>query len=288
MTARRWPKTSAGFCRGQSYSHHGLWLVALARDADGAVNDSADSFDRRFDRLMSAHALADRAVARATGQLGARAVPGQMAPVLFEASVATALIGSLVNALSGNPQQRRATFLPDALGRTVAAPHLDLHEDPFEPFGVASGGFDREGIAGSRRAILSAGTVKGLFLGTRSAGRLGMRSTGNADGPWNLTLTSRTDRGSFAELCQRMGRGLIVRRLEGGAIDPVTGNWTHAVAGTWVEEGIPVHAVADVTVGGNLRDMLNGIVAVGDDVERRGAFSTGSILIDAMQIGGAA
>ncbi|CAM3148152.1 TldD/PmbA family protein [Sphingomonas zeae] len=280
--------TSAGFCRGQSYSHHGLWLVALARDADGAVNDSADSFDRRFDRLMSAHALADRAVARATGQLGARAVPGQMAPVLFEASVATALIGSLVNALSGNPQQRRATFLPDALGRTVAAPHLDLHEDPFEPFGVASGGFDREGIAGSRRAILSAGTVKGLFLGTRSAGRLGMRSTGNADGPWNLTLTSRTDRGSFAELCQRMGRGLIVRRLEGGAIDPVTGNWTHAVAGTWVEEGIPVHAVADVTVGGNLRDMLNGIVAVGDDVERRGAFSTGSILIDAMQIGGAA
>lgn len=280
--------TSAGFCRGQRYSDHGLWLVALARDADGAVNDSADSFDRRFDRLMPTEALAERAVARATGQLGARAVAGQKAPILFEARVATALLGGLVNALSGHPQSRRATFLPDALGRTVAASHLDLDEDPFEPFGPASGGFDREGIAGRRRAILRAGTVEGLFLGTRSARRLGMSSTGNADGPWNLTLSSRAERGSFADLCRRMGRGLIVRRLTGGAADPVTGNWTHAVSGTWVEDGVPVHAVTDVTVGGNLRDMLTGIVAVGDDGERRGAFSTGSILIDAMQIGGAA
>ena len=280
--------TSAGFCRGQRFSNHGLWLVALARDADGAMNDSADSFDRCFDRLIPAPMLADRAVARATGQLGAHAVPSQKAPVLFEARVATALIGSLVNALSGNPQWRRATFLPDALGRTVAAPHLDLDEDPFAPFGPASGGFDREGIAGQRRSIMRAGTVEGLFLGTRSARRLGVPSTGNADGPWNLTLSSRAERGSFADLCRRMGRGLIVRRLHGGAADPVTGNWTHAVAGTWVEDGVPVHAVTDVTVGGNLRDMLTGIVAVGDDVERRGAYSTGSILIDAMQIGGAA
>lgn len=280
--------TSAGFCRGQRYTDHRLWLVALARDADGAVNDSADSVDRRFDRLMPMQHLADRAVARATGQLGARAVPGQKAPVLFEARVATALIGSLVDALSGNPQSRRATFLPDALGRAVAAPHLDLDEDPFEPFGLASGGFDREGIAGRHRAIVRAGTVEGLFLGMRSARRMGMASTGNADGPWNLTLSSRVQRGSFADLCGQMGRGLIVRRLTGGAADPITGNWTYAVSGDWVEGGVPVHAVTDVTVGGNLRHMLTGIVAVGDDVERHGAFSTGSILIDAMQIGGAA
>lgn len=280
--------THAGFCRGQRYSNHGLWLVALARDADGAVTDSADSFDRRFDRLMPPHRLAERAVARATGQLGARTVASQRSPVLFEARVATALIGNLVNALSGHPQWRRATFLPDALGRTVAAAHIDLEEDPFAPFGPASGGFDREGIAGRRRMIVRAGAVEGLFLGTRSARRLGMSSTGNADGPWNLSLTSRSERGSFADLCRRMGRGLIVHRLNGGAAEPVTGNWTHAVAGTWVEHGEPVHAVTDVTVGGNLRDMLTGIVAVGDDVERRGAFSTGSILIDALQIGGAA
>lgn len=279
--------TSAGFCRGQTYSNHGRWLVALARDAGGAVNDSADSFDRRFDRLIPTQALAERAVARAAGQLGARAVPGQRAPVLFEPRAAIALIGSLVNALSGHPQLRGATFLPDALGKATAAPHLDMYENPYEPFGPASGGFDREGIAGRCRTIIGGGTVEGLFLGTRSARRLGMASTGNADGPWNLVLTSRAERGSFADLCRRMGRGLIVRRLNGGAADPVTGNWTYAVAGAWLEGGSPVHAVTDVTVGGNLRDMLTGIVAVGDDVERHGAFSTGSILIDVMQIGGA-
>ncbi|MDO7837071.1 metallopeptidase TldD-related protein [Sphingobium sp. HBC34] len=280
--------TSAGFCRGEIFSFHSAWLVALARDAGGAVNDSADSQDRRFDSLEPMAVLAERVIARATGKLGARTLPSQRCPVLFEARVATALIGDLVGALSGNPQQRGTTFLPDALGKTVAAPHLDLMEDPFEPYGLASGGFDREGVAGSRRAILNGGVVEGLFLGTRSARRLGMTSTGNADGPWNLRLASRAGSESFETLCRQMGRGLIVRGLTGGATDPVSGNWTYAVVGTWVEDGVLVHAVADVTVGGNMRDMLMGIVAVGDDMHRAGAVRTGSILIDGLQIGGAA
>ena len=274
--------------RGQTSSFPGAGLVARARDATGAVSAGADSNARRFDRIAPMPVLAERAVARARGLLGGRAVASHRGPVLFEARVATALIGDLVHALSGNPQVRGATFLPQALGRTVAAAHVDLGEDPFEPYGLASGGFDREGVAGQRRAILNAGTVEGLFLGTRSARRLGMRSTGNADGPWNLSLSSRAQGGSFADLCRLMGRGLIVRRLSGGATDPVTGNWTYAVVGTWVEDGIPTHAVTDVTVGGTMRDMLTGIIAVGDDVHRSGAIGTGSILIDAMQIGGAA
>jgi PmbA protein len=280
--------TSEGFCRGQTYSLHGAWVVALARDPHGAVTDNADSHDRRFDRIASMAQLAERAARRATGQLGARPVPSHDGPVLFEARVATNLLGALAAALSGQPQLRRATFLPDAVGRLVAAPHLDLVEDPFEPYGLASGAFDREGLAGRPRTILRAGVAEGLFLGMRSARRLGMRPTGNADGPWNLTLTSGAEGGSFADLCRRMGRGLIVRGLTGGALDPVTGNWTYAVSGTWVEDGVPVHAVTDVTVGGTMPDMLAGIVAVGSDRERRGALRTGSILIDTMRIGGAA
>ena len=288
MTGASVLATSAGFCRGQDYTVYSAWLAALARDGASAVNDSADSSDRRLARVEPMAILADRAIARARGRLGARAVSSQRVPVLFEARAAIALLNDLVAALSGNRQARKSTFLPDALGRTATAAHIDLVEDPFEPFGMASGGFDGDGIAGRRRAILDAGVVQGLFLGLRSARRLGLPSSGNADGPWNLRLTSRADRGDFAALCRRMGRGLIVRRMTGGATDPVSGAWSYAVSGTWVEDGVPVHAVTDVTVGGNLRDMLTGIVAVGDDVHRAGPLRTGSLLIDDLQIGGAA
>lgn len=279
--------TSAGFCRSQIYSTHGIWAVALARDADGAANDSAGSSDRRYNMLEPMRTLADTAVARAVSQLGGRAVASHRGPVLFEARAAAALLGDLIAALTGSRQHAGATFLPAMLGRSVAAAHLDLSEDPFEAYGLASGGFDGEGIAGSRRAILNAGVAEGYFLGVRSARQLGMTPTGNAGGPWNLRFTSRTDGGSFDALCRRMERGLVISRIMGGATDPVTGNWTYAVSGTWMEGGMPTHAVADVTVGGNLRDMLMAIDAVGDDVHRSGAIRTGSLLIDGMQIGGA-
>ncbi|WP_297509900.1 metallopeptidase TldD-related protein, partial [uncultured Caulobacter sp.] len=280
--------TSTGFRRGQLASVHNIWAVALARDAGGAANDTAESVDRRFESLESMETLAARAVERAVGRLGARAVTTHRGPVIFEARVATALVGALVGALSGASQYRGATFLPGALGRTVAADHLNLTEDPSEPYGLASGAFDSEGVAGRRRAILNAGVVEGYFLRTRSARQLGMVSTGNADGPWNLRLSSRAPGGSLEALRRLMGRGLVVTRLMGGAADPVTGNWTYAVAGTWIEDGEPVHAVTDVTVGGNLKDMLRAVTAVGEDIHRAGAIRTGSLLVDGLQIGGVA
>lgn len=279
--------TSAGFCRAQDFSNQSAAAIALARDASGAANDFADSHDRRFDHLLPVEALAAGAAERAAQQLGARAVASHRGPVLLEPRIAAALLRELVAALSGSAQDQGRTFLPRALGSTVAADHLALEEDPQEPFGLASGAFDSEGVAGQRRAILHEGMALGYFLGTRSARRLGMASTGNADGPWNLRLTSSAPSGDGAALCRQMGRGLVIRRVMGGATDPVTGNWTQAVSGLWVEGGVPVHAVADVTVGGNLRDMFQAILALGQDVERHGAIRTGSLLIDGMQIGGA-
>ena len=278
--------TSTGFRRGQLATVHNIWAVALARDASGAANDSAESVDRRFNALDSIETLAARAAEGAAGRLGARAVVTHTGPVIFEARVATALVGALVAALSGASQNRGATFLPGVLGQAAAAEHLDLTEDPSEPYGLASGAFDSEGVAGRRRAILNAGVVEGYFLRTRSARQLGMVSTGNADGPWNLRLSSRAPGGSLDALRRLMGRGLVVTRLMGGAADPITGNWTYAVAGSWIENGETVHAVTDVTVGGNLKDMLRAIVAVGDDTHRAGAIRTGSILIDGLRIGG--
>jgi len=281
--------TSAGFCRSIAASTHTQWATALADDPNGpSVREYAQASDRRFDALGPVSAQARQAVERAVAQRGGRSIAGRRAPVLFEARIAPTLIHALTQALFGQAQHSRASWLAGALGTAIAADHLDLVEDPFEPFGMASGGWDHEGVAGSRRAIIARGRCQGYFLGSRSARKLGMRSTGNADGPWNLILSSHAPGGTAAAMRQVMGTGLIVTQLQGGGSDPVTGNWTQAVSGFWVEGGEIVHPVIDVTLGGRLPDMWRRVVAVGEDRERQGAVRTGSILVDDMQIGGRA
>lgn len=280
--------TSTGFCRSAAASDQAQWISALADTPDGAVRDHAQASDRRIDRLSTPDALADDAIARTVAQRGGRTIATRQAPVIFAARVAPMLVRELVTALSGGPQHRRATVLPDALGKAVTADHLDLTEDPFEPFGMASGAWDPEGVAGARRTVVEAGMCRGYFLGSVSARRLGLRSTGNAGGPWNLTLASRAAHGDAAALRRTMGTGLIVTTLMGGGSDATTGNWTQAVTGFWVEGGEIVHPVTDVTLGGNLKAMWRGIAGVGDDVHRAGPIRTGSILVDTLRIGGTA
>ncbi|MQP65082.1 hypothetical protein GE253_06945 [Niveispirillum sp. SYP-B3756] len=280
--------TSDGFCRSARSSQDGRWCAMLAQDGGGSTSDYCQSQGRRADALLPAQAIAERAAERALSALGARTVKSGRYPVLFDARTAHSLVGELAGALTGMAQHRKMSFLANPLGRAVAAPHLDLIEDPFEPLGMASGGFDSEGIAGSTRAILRKGVAEGLFLSTFSARKLGMRSTGNADGFYNLRLVSDAPGGDWLAMLRRLGTGLVVTGLQGGSIDPTSGNWTHAVKGLWVEEGMVVHAVNDVTLAGSMPAMLTGIQAVGSDIERQGAISTGSILIDEMQVGGGA
>jgi len=280
--------TSDGFCRSAMRSNDMRWTVMLAHDEGGGTSDFCQSQERRVDGLSSAEQLAKTAADRARSALGARSLDSRRCPVLFEPRVAATLVGELAGALTGTAQHRRMSFLPDPVGRGVAAPHLDLHEDPFEPLGLASGGFDSEGIAGSSRAILRSGVVEGLFLSSFTARKLGMASTGNADGYYNLRLSSTAESGDWHEMLQMLGTGLVVTQFQGGKTDPASGNWTQAVRGLWVEDGHVVHAVADVTLAGTMAAMLNGIRAVGRDVERMGAIRTGSILIDDMRVGGRA
>lgn len=280
--------TSDGFCRSGHYSISSRWCMALAQDGNGTASDYQQSSDRRGDALPGPEAIARGAVERTVAAVGPRSISSRRTRVLFDARVAHVLVDELVGALSGMAQVRKSTFLLDPLGRRITAGHLDVREDPFEPFGLASGGFDSEGIAGSQRTIIDGGVARGLFLGTFSARKLGMRSTGNAQGPYNLRLTSRASAGDRAAMISRLGTGLLVTGIQGGGADPVTGNWTRAVKGFWVEDGSVVHPVEDVTLASSLPAMLMGIAAVGDDVERHGAISTGSILIDEMQLGGRA
>lgn len=271
--------TSAGFCRSSRFSHHSRWCRIIAPDGDAAVSDFAHGEDRRLPMLDPVEAVAALAIERTLSARGSHAIASGRMPVLFQPSVAAVLLSELVGALSGVPQYSGQQILPDT---------IDLIEDPFEPFGLASAPFDGDGVAGSPRAVIVGGVVQGLFLATRSARRLGMRSTGNGNGPYNLSLRAVKNGGDRAAMLARLGEGLVVTQLLGGATDPVRGTWTRAVAGFRVAAGGIAHPVRDVTLAGSLPDMLRSIVAIGADVERMGPFRTGSLLIDAMQVGGAA
>jgi PmbA protein len=280
--------TSDGFCRSVMRSNDSRWSVMLAQDDGGSTSDSAQSQGRSVDALTAVGELAQQAADRARQALGATSVASRRCPVLFDPRTAATLVDEFADALTGMAQVRRMSFLRDPIGRSVAASHLELMEDPFEPLGLASGGFDSEGIAGSTRAIVRAGVAEGLFLSSFTGRKLGMASTGNADGFYNLRLTSTANSGDWSEMLRMLGTGLVVTQLQGGSTDPASGNWTQAVAGLWVENGEIVRAVTDITLASTMHEMLAGIRAVGLDVERQGAIRTGSILIDDMQLGGKA
>jgi len=280
--------TSDGFCRSIRRSNDGRWSVMLAQDEGGSTSAFCQSQERRVDALTPPEQLVRTAADRARSALGGRTIASQRCPVLFAARTAMSLVSDLAGALTGMAQFRGMTFLRAPLGQSVAAVHLELTEDPFEPLGLASGPFDSEGIAGSARHILRGGVVEGLFLSSVSGRKLGMASTGNADGFYNLRLTSTAHGGDWAAMLRMLGTGLVVTEFQGGKTDPASGNWTQAVKGLWIEGGEIVHAVTDVTLAGQMPAMLNGIRAVGHDVERQGALRTGSILVDDMQVGGKA
>jgi PmbA protein len=280
--------TSDGFCRSIRRSNDGRWSVMLAQDEGGSTSAFCQSQERSVDALAPPVQLVRTAADRARAALGARAIASRRCPVLFVPRTAMSLVSDLAGALTGMAQFRGMTFLRAPLGQRVTASHLHLTEDPFEPLGLASGAFDSEGIAGSARPILRDGVVEGLFLSSVSGRKLGMTSTGNADGFYNLRLTSSAPGGDWPAMLRMLGTGLVVTEFQGGKTDPASGNWTQAIKGLWVEGGEVVHPVTDVTLAGQMPAMLNGIRAVGDDVERQGALRTGSILIDEMQVGGKA
>lgn len=280
--------TSQGFCRTGSGSMQQRWCQTIAQRGDDMRQGSWSSTDRRLGDLLASADVGRIAAEKALGMLGAEGLATRRVPVLVDAPVASSLVRDMCRQLSGASQFQRMTFLPDAMGKQLAASHLTLEEDPFEPFGLASSTFDSEGVPGSRRAIVRSGMVDGLFLDTRMARKLGRASTGNAGGMRNLTLTSTiTEPGdNLACMLRKLGTGLWLTRFMGGGSNPATGVYSQAAAGFWVENGQVVRPVHGFTVAGNLQEMLKAIVAVGADVHREGAIRVGSILLPDMQIAG--
>jgi len=279
---------SLGFVGGYRYSRHSIACSPIAGRRGEMQRDDWYSSHCNPARLAEPEALGRYAAERALARLGAGRLGTRRVPVLFEAPLACGLLGHFVQAASGGALYRRASFLVDSLGQRLFPAHVDIVEDPHRVGESGSTPFDNEGVATRRRHVVEAGELKGYFLSTYSARKLGMKTTGNAGGSHNLSLKSRaTRRGdSFEAMLRRLGTGLLVTDLMGQGVNYVTGDYSRGASGFWVEGGKIVRPVEEITIAGNLRDMFRGIAAVGADEITRGTKRTGSVLIDQMAVAG--
>ncbi len=275
---------SLGFLGGYPSSRHTLSCAVIAEDNDAMQRDYWYTTARAPADLADGAAVGRRAGERAARRLNGRKLATRQCPVLFEAPVATGLIASFVSAVSGGHLYRRSSFLLDSLGTQVFPSFFQLQERPFLKRGLASAPFDSEGVATRERDVVADGVVNGYFLGSYSARKLGMHSTGNAGGNHNLIVPSTGE--DFAALLRKLDTGLLVTELLGHGLNMVTGDYSRGAAGFWVENGVIAYPVEEITVAGNLRDMFRGIVAIGSDVETRGSRRVGSILIERMTVAG--
>ena len=277
-----------GFRGGYASSRHSLSVAPIAGRGADMQRDHWYSSMRRPQDLASPEAVGRYAAERALSRLKARKIATCEVPVLFESTLAAGLLGAYVQATSGGALYRKASFLPDSLGRQVLAAHLDIVEDPHVPRGKGSAPFDDEGVATRRRTVLDAGVVQTYFLSSYSARKLGLRTTGHAGGSQNLALTSRlTQPGDdLPAMLRKLHRGLFVIELMGQGVNYVTGDYSRGAAGFWVEGGEIVHPVHEVTIAGNLREMFRRIAAVGADAYTTGSKTTGSVLVESMKVAG--
>ncbi|MCJ7451755.1 MAG: metalloprotease PmbA [Steroidobacteraceae bacterium] len=273
-----------GFLRCYPGSVHSVSCAVLGSEGDAMERDYWYSTVRDWRELEAVASVGRLSGERAVRRLGARKVATTRAPVLFSPEVARGLIGHFIGAIRGGSQYRRASFLLDAAGQQVFPDWFSISERPHLPKALASAPFDHEGVATRDRELVEAGVLLGYVLGSYSARKLGLRTTGNAGGTHNLMV--RGNGGDLAEMLRRMDRGLLVTELMGQGVNGVTGDYSRGAAGFWVEGGRIEYPVHEVTVAGNLKDVYRNIVSVGNDVDLRGGIRTGSILVGEMTIAG--
>jgi PmbA protein len=276
---------SHGFLQAEHKTRHGISCAVVAESNGKMQRDYWYDVSRHPDRLASARSIGEKAAERTLRRLDAHKLKTQQAPVLFAAELARGIISSFTSAIGGAAQYRKASFLLDAVGEQVFPDFMQMREQPFLPQALASANFDGEGVATNDASLVVDGVIQSYLLDTYSARKLGLRSTGHASGIHNLSVESTGK--SFDECLTDMHRGFLVTELMGHGVNTVTGDYSRGAAGFWVENGKLDHAVEEVTIAANLRDMFKGIVDIGNDVDYRGGIHCGSILIDNMTIAGA-
>lgn len=277
---------SHGFLAGDCGTSHSLSCVLLAQQGDDMQRDYWYTTARDPHDLEAAERVGQLAGQRALARLNARRVPTGKVPVLFAAEVARGLMSHFIAAIRGSSQYRKASFLLDAAGEQVFPAWVQIHERPHLPKGLASSNFDGEGVATRDRELVRNGIIDGYLLGSYSARKLGLVTTGHAGGVHNLLIDPAPDAPSHAQLLQRMGRGLLVTELMGQGVNGVTGDYSRGASGFWVEDGGIAWPVHEVTIAGNLKEMYRGIESIGADIDTRGGIQVGSVLLGEMTLAG--
>lgn len=277
-----------GFSGGYPYSRHYISCAPIAGKGADMQRDDWYSTSRKPQQLAAPEEIGRYAAERALSRLHARGLKTQHAPVLFDAPLAVGLLGSFVQAVSGGALYRKSSFLLDSLGQTVFPEHVSIMEDPGLKGALGSTPFDEEGVKVSKRWVVQQGVLQGYFLSTYSARKLGLKTTGNAGGSHNLFLTSSMTKpqDNLPAMLKKLGTGLFVTELMGQGVNYVTGDYSRGAFGYWVENGELCYPVQEITIAGNLKQMLRDIVAVGSDVLTRGTKNCGSMLIERMTIAG--
>jgi len=273
---------SHGFTGGYPSSRHGVSCSVIAESESNMQRDYWYSTARAAEDLQSAIEIGRIAGERTVRRLDARKIKTCQVPVLFEAPLASGLISSLISAISGGNLYRKSSFLLDSLGKQIASPLLNIYEDPHIKKGLASSPFDNEGVATTARQLVKDGVLQGYVLSSYSARKLGMKSTGNAGGNHNLIIQPGSN--DFSGLLKQMGTGLVVTELLGHGMNMVTGDYSRGAAGFWVENGVIVHPVEEITIAGNMAEMLKMIAGIGNDVLVQGSKQVGSILVERMTV----
>ena len=280
---------SRGFIGGYPFSRPTISVAPIAGKGSNMQRDDWYSSMRDPKKLAKPEAIGRYAAERALARLNACKLSTRKCPVLFEAPLAAGLLGAFVQAVSGGALYRKSTFLLDSLGKQVLPDHIQILEDPHVIGGVGSAPFDDEGVKTHRREVVKDGVVQGYFLSTYSARKLGMETTGNSGGSHNLSITSSltTASDNFKGMLKKLDTGLLVTELMGQGVNYVTGDYSRGASGFWVEKGKIAFPVQEITIAGNLKDMLMGIEAIGADAYTFGAKTTGSILVNRMKVAGA-
>ena len=298
-TGRKVMANSRGFVGGYRTSYAGVSAAPLAMDTNGSMQrDGWWSGARRLADLESPESIGQEAARRTLRRLGARRVPTQCVPIVFAPEVARSLIGSIFEAASGDSIWRHASFLAGKLGNQIATPTITIIDDntmllPTGVGGFGSSPFDGEGLPSRRTPVVEGGVLRNYLLNSYSARKLGMKSTHNASrglagtpgiGCGNLYL--EPGQLTQEEIIASVPAGLFVTSLMGFGVNVVTGDYSRGATGLWIENGHLTHAVEEVTIAGNLAQMLMNVTAIGNDLVFRGSVASPTLRIDGMTIAG--
>lgn len=275
-----------GFLGGYLGTRHSMSCSLVAKSGDEMQRDDWYTVSRRSEDLDPISLIAQKTAERALSRLGARKIKTQKAPVIFSADMARGLLGTFISAIRGGALYRKSSFLVDHLGRPVFPTWVEIDETPHILRALGSAPYDAEGVKTAYKKIVAQGTLESYILSTYSARRLGMKTTGNAGGVYNVQIHPNVS-GGLEALIKGMKRGLWVTELMGNGANLITGDYSRGASGFWIENGEVQYPVEEITIAGRLQDLFSGLQAVASDCDRRGSVWTGSWLLPDMMIAGA-